>query len=114
MDKYLLALLGEAGATGLAKGIYIVRKEERFHEAYLNELSHWEYFKQFRRSLLEKPVYLLLLILGVVVGAMGKRVIRLVVNKVEEQALDFYYKNFEIKGEISKIVEDEKKHFIEY
>ena len=45
MDKYLLALLGEARATGLAKGIYIVRKEERFKNAYLNELSHWNYFK---------------------------------------------------------------------
>jgi hypothetical protein len=35
-----------------------------------------------------------------------------VVNKVEEQALKFYYENFEIKGEIAKIVEDEKHHFI--
>ncbi|MFP3202459.1 MAG: hypothetical protein RXR43_09510 [Sulfolobus sp.] len=112
MDKYLLALLGEAGATGLAKGIYIVRKEERFKNAYLNELSHWNYFKKFKSSKLELPTYFLLLVLGVIIGLLGLKVIRKVVNKVEEQALKFYYENFEIKGEIAKIVEDEKHHFI--
>lgn len=112
MDKYLLALLGEAGATGLAKGIYVIRKEERFYTAYKNELSHWEYFKKFRRSLLEKPVYYALFFVGILVGIMGMSVIRKVVNKVESQALEFYYKNFEINGEIAKIVEDEKHHFI--
>ncbi|MEM4138140.1 MAG: hypothetical protein QW250_01115 [Sulfolobaceae archaeon] len=112
MDKYLLALLGEAGATGLARGIYLVRKENRFREAYLNELSHWEYFRKFRRSVLEKPVYILLTIAGVLIGLMGLRVIKFVVNRVEAQALDFYYKNFEIKGYILKIVQDEMEHFI--
>ncbi|MBB5254713.1 hypothetical protein [Sulfurisphaera ohwakuensis] len=112
MDKYFLALLGEAGATGLAKGIYIIRKEERFRIAYENELSHWEYFKKFKRSLLEKPVYYTLFVVGILVGIMGMAAIRRVVNKVESQALDFYYKNFDISGEIAKIVEDEKHHFI--
>jgi len=103
MDKHFLALLGEAGATGLAKGIYIT---------YENELSHWEYFRKFKRSLLEKPVYYTLVVVGILIGVMGMAVIRRVVNKVESQALDFYYKNFEINGEIAKIVEDEKHHFI--
>ena len=112
MDKYLLALLGEAGATGLAKGIYIVRREERFKKAYLNELSHWNYFKKFKSSKLELPTYFSLLVVGVVVGLLGNKMVKRVVNKVEEQALKFYYENFEIKGEIAKIVEDEKHHFI--
>ncbi|QIW25232.1 hypothetical protein EWF20_14480 [Sulfolobus sp. S-194] len=112
MDKYLFALLGESGATGLAKGIYLIRKEDRFHIAYENELSHWEYFKRFRRSLLEKPVYYTLFLVGILVGIMGMPIIRKVVNKIESQALDFYYKNFEINGEMAKIVEDEKHHFI--
>jgi len=112
MDKYLLALLGEAGATGLAKGIYLVKKEERFLFAYQNEMNHWEYFKQFRRSLLEKPTYYLLLLFGIIVGLLGYKVIRAVVNKVETQALDFYYKNFKIEGKIAEIVEDEKHHFL--
>ncbi|NON63355.1 hypothetical protein [Acidianus sp. RZ1] len=112
MDKYYLALLGEAGAAGLARGIYLVRKNERFFRAYKNELSHWEYFKQFKKSYLEKPTYYGLLILGLVVGLMEMRIIKKVVNKVESQALDFYYKNFEIKGRIAEIVEDEKHHFL--
>lgn len=112
MDKYLLALLGEAGATGLAKGIYTVKKSGNFLYAYENELSHWNYFKKFRRSMLEKPVYYALYILGIIVGLLGNKAIKSVVNKVEEQALNFYYENFEIKDEIAKIVEDEKHHFI--
>ncbi|BFH72874.1 hypothetical protein SJAV_08180 [Sulfurisphaera javensis] len=112
MDKYLLALLGEAGATGLAKGIYMIKKEGRFFYAYENELTHWNYFKRFRKSRLEKPVYYLLLFLGIIVGLLGNKAIKLVVNKVEEQALNFYLRNFEVKGEIEKIVEDEKHHFI--
>jgi len=112
MDKYLLGLLGEAGAAGLARGIYLVKKEGRFLFAYRNEKSHWDYFKQFRRSILEKPTYYLLLVFGILVGLMGNRVIKMVVNKVESQALDFYYKNFKIEGRIAEIVEDEKHHFL--
>lgn len=112
MDKYLLALLGEAGATGLAKGIYNVRKEERFKHAYENEMYHWEYFKKYRRSMLEKPVFYLLYVVGVIAALLGYKAIRYVVNKAESGALDFYLKNFEPTGEIGKIIEDEKHHFL--
>jgi demethoxyubiquinone hydroxylase (CLK1/Coq7/Cat5 family) len=113
MDKYWLALVGEAGATGLAKGIYLVRREEKFRRAYENELSHWLYFRKFRRSLLEKPVYLGLLVFGVIVALLGKWAVKRVVNWVEKNAIDFYEKNFVIEGEIKKIYEDEKEHFVE-
>ncbi|BCU69560.1 hypothetical protein [Stygiolobus caldivivus] len=112
MDKYLLALLGEAGASGLAKGIYSVRKEERFKRAYENEIQHWNYFRKYRRNILEKPVYYLLYLVGVITALLGYRAIKYVVNKAESGALDFYIKNFEVKGDIEKIVEDEKHHFI--
>jgi len=112
MDKYLLALLGEAGATGLAKGIYIVRKNEKFFVAYKNELEHLNYFRKYRRSFLEKPVYVLLLIFGVLVGLLGAKVIKLVVNYVETRAIEFYRKNFEDNEDIKKIIEDEMHHFI--
>lgn len=113
MDKYWLALVGEAGATGLAKGIYLVRKEEKFRRAYINELSHWEYFRKFRRSKLEKPTYFSLLSLGVLVALLGMWAVKRVVNWVERNAVEFYERNFELEGEIRKIYEDEKEHFIE-
>ncbi|WP_256201951.1 hypothetical protein [Sulfuracidifex metallicus] len=69
MDKYLLALLGEAGASGLAKGFSI--RYKAFQEAYLEEKEHWKYFKEFRTSFLEIPVFISLFMLGLLFSFVG-------------------------------------------
>ncbi|BBL46816.1 hypothetical protein [Metallosphaera sedula] len=112
VDKDFLALLGEAGATGLAKGIYLVRKEERFRHAYEDELSHWRYFASKKRSWLELPVYYLLLVLGIFIGALGLGVTKRVVNYLERGAINFYVKNYPNDDIIKEIVKQEKRHFL--
>ncbi|MEL9970285.1 MAG: hypothetical protein QXR57_04515 [Metallosphaera sp.] len=112
LDKNLVALLGEAGATGLAKGIYVVKKSDKFRKALEEETSHWNFFRAKRRSWLEYPTYFLLLFLGVIVGLLGDRVIRKVINYVETKAIEFYVQNFPLTGEIMTIVEQEKHHFV--
>jgi hypothetical protein len=51
-------------------------------------------------------------VVGVIAALLGYKAIRYVVNKAESGALDFYLKNFEPTGEIGKIIEDEKHHFL--
>ncbi|MBW9140950.1 MAG: hypothetical protein K1T65_04510 [Candidatus Aramenus sp.] len=110
MDKYLLALLGEAGATGLAKAFYLRFKEERLRKAYLQEMSHWEFFRKYKRSPLEMPVYIALLAFGLVVSLFGMGVTRKVIRKVETGAIDFYVKNFPNDPKVKKILEEEREH----
>ncbi|AOL16922.1 hypothetical protein BFU36_09620 [Sulfolobus sp. A20] len=113
MDKYLLALLGEAGATGLAKGYSI--RYSFFKEAYENEKRHWEYFKRYRRSLLEGPIYVIFLVLGVLTSLLGMSAVKKMNEIVEKGAIDFYVKNFDVEKdvEIKEILRDEMKH-LEY
>lgn len=111
MDRYYLALLGEAGAAGLARAFYIRFKKDELKRAYEQELDHWRYFKQFRRSILELPVYYALFSLGLFVSLFGFSVTRKVIRKVEEGAIRFYLENFDLQDKvIEKIVEDEKHH----
>lgn len=111
MDKYYLALLGEAGATGLAKAFYVRFKKDELKRAYEQELSHWKYFKQFRSSKLELPVYYSLFLFGLLVSLFGFSTVRKVIRKVEEGAIDFYLKNFDPQDlTIRKIIEDERHH----
>ncbi|BCS92966.1 hypothetical protein [Metallosphaera javensis (ex Sakai et al. 2022)] len=112
VDRDLLALLGEAGATGLAKGIYEVRREERFRHAYEDELSHWKFFRSRKRSRLELPVYYALLLFGILIGTLGMSVTRRVINYLERGAIDFYVKNYPNDERIMEIVEEERKHFL--
>ncbi|MEM0092693.1 MAG: hypothetical protein QXS44_05890 [Saccharolobus sp.] len=55
MDKYTLALLGEAAAAGLDRGFSI--RYSIFKEYYNNEKQHWEYFRKYKKSILEKPIH---------------------------------------------------------
>ncbi|ADX86709.1 ferritin family protein [Saccharolobus islandicus] len=110
MDKYKLALLGEAGAAGLDRGFSIRYKV--FHESYLNEVSHWKYFQKYSRSFLEKPVYYAFSILGFVISLFGIEAVKKVNEIVERNAIDFYKSNFnESNEDIKRILEDEEKHF---
>ncbi|QXJ34428.1 ferritin family protein [Saccharolobus shibatae] len=109
MDKYKLALLGEAGAAGLDRGFSIRYKV--FRESYLNEMSHWKYFQKYSRSLLEKPVYYAFSILGFIISLFGIMTVKKVNEIVERNAIDFYKNNFdESNEEVRKILEDEEKH----
>ncbi len=110
MDKYLLALLGEAGASGLAKAYYVRYKNDHFKEAFENEVSHWNYFRKYRRSILEKPTYFTLFAFGILTTLLGYRVVKKVVRLVEKNAIEFYENNFVIDENIKKILEEEKKH----
>ncbi len=110
MDKYLLALLGEAGATGLARAFYLRFKDEKFRKAYLQELSHWEFFKRYRRSFLERPVYFALLAFGLLVSLFGMSATRRVVKRVETGAINFYLENFPNDPAVERILEDEREH----
>ncbi|BBG22747.1 hypothetical protein [Sulfuracidifex tepidarius] len=109
MDKYFLALLGEAGATGLAKGFSFRYKV--FLHAYEEEKSHWNYFKNFRRSVLESPVFYTFLIIGILSSILGQSAVKFINRKAEEGAIDFYKKNFESNSvEIMQILEQEFGH----
>ncbi len=110
MDKYFLALLGEAGAAGLAKGFYVRFKTEKLRKAYLQELSHWSHFRKFRRSTLELPVYYLLFAFGLAVSLFGFKVSRRVIRSAERGAINFYVENFSGDPEVTKILEDEREH----
>ncbi|MFP3163641.1 MAG: hypothetical protein RXQ75_07425 [Acidianus hospitalis] len=110
MDKYILALLGEAGASGLAKAYYIRYKTTHFKEAFEDEQSHWNYFRKYRRSILEKPTYYTLFIFGILTSLLGYNAVKRVIRLVETNAIRFYEKNFVIEGELKKILEEEKKH----
>ncbi len=110
MDKYYFALLGEAGATGVAKAFYLRFKSEKFRNAYLDELTHWEYFKKYRSSILEKPTYYTLLLVGILISIFGFRITRIAVRRLESAAINFYIKNFSGDKDIEKILEDEKHH----
>ncbi len=113
MDKYLLGLLGEAGATGLAKG-YSIRYSV-FKEAYENEKRHWKYFKRYKRSLLEGPIYFIFLVLGIIISLLGTGAVKKMNEFVEKGAIDFYVKNFDVEkdAEIKEILRDEMRH-LEY
>lgn len=109
MDKHLLALLGEAGATGLAKGFSFRYKV--FLHAYEEEKSHWNYFRNTRRSVLEFPVFYLFLLIGILSSLMGERAVKYLNKKAEEGAIDFYKKNFEPNSpEIMEILKQEFGH----
>ncbi|BDC18448.1 hypothetical protein [Acidianus sp. HS-5] len=110
MDKYLLALLGEAGASGLAKAYYVRYKNSHFREAFENEVSHWNYFRNYKRSILEKPTYYALFVFGILTSLLGFNVVKKVVRFVENNAIKFYERNFAIDEDIKKILEEEKKH----
>ncbi|AAK42331.1 hypothetical protein SULI_14780 [Saccharolobus solfataricus] len=110
MDKYKLALLGEAGAAGLDRGFSI--RYKIFRESYSNEMYHWKYFQKYRRSFLEKPVYYVFSILGFIISLFGIEAVKKVNEIVERNAIDFYKNNFnEDDEDIMRILEDEKKHF---
>ncbi|WP_240900133.1 hypothetical protein [Sulfuracidifex metallicus] len=108
MDKYLLALLGEAGASGLAKGFSI--RYKAFQEAYLEEKEHWKYFKEFRTSFLEIPVFISLFMLGLLFSFVGERAVRYVNRKAEQGAINFYKERFRNEEKIKEILNDELKH----
>ncbi|AWR98745.1 hypothetical protein [Metallosphaera hakonensis] len=112
MDSDKLALLGEAGATGLARGIYIVIREEKFRHALEDELAHWRYFQKRSKSILERPVYFALLLFGIAVALFGRGVTRRVVNYLEAKAIEFYLSHYDLNGDIKMIVEQEKDHII--
>ncbi|MCY0860079.1 MAG: hypothetical protein OWQ54_06570 [Sulfolobaceae archaeon] len=110
MDKYLIGLLGEAAASGLAKGYSF--RYPIFKEAYENERKHWNYFKRFRDSFLEKPFYYAFLLLGFLTSILGLRAVKKLNEIVEKGAIDFYRKNFDVENdpEIHEILNDEIRH----
>ncbi|QGA53331.1 hypothetical protein GFS03_01375 [Sulfolobus sp. E5-1-F] len=111
MDKYKLALLGEAGAAGLDRGFSI--RYKIFCESYSNEVSHWKYFQKYRRSFLEKPVYYAFSVLGFIISLFGIKAVKKVNEIVERNAIEFYKNNFNQNDEdIKRILEDEEKHFV--
>ncbi|AWR93577.1 hypothetical protein [Acidianus brierleyi] len=110
MDKYYFALLGEAGAAGIAKAFYVRFKSEKLKESYIQEESHWKYFKKYRRSILEMPTYYTLFLVGIIISLFGFKITRKVIIRLETAAINFYIKNFSIQGDIEKILEDEKHH----
>lgn len=111
MDKYFLALLGEAGAAGLDRGFSIRYKV--FWDSYLNEKQHWIYFRKYRRSILEKPIYYIFMIIGVVISLLGIGIVKRVNETVEKNAIDFYVKYFDTKDEdIRRILDDERRHLL--
>lgn len=111
MDKYYLALLGEAGAAGLAKAFYLRFKRDNLKKAYEQELSHWKYFKGFKKSRLELPVYYSLFIFGILVSLFGFSAARKLIKTAESGAINFYLENFDPNDKIiQKILEDEKHH----
>ncbi|AWR97942.1 hypothetical protein DFR86_10620 [Acidianus sulfidivorans JP7] len=113
MDKYYFALLGEAGAAGLAKAFYLRFKKSELKDAYEEEVSHWNYFRRFKRSRLEPLVYYALFFFGILVSIFGFNFTRLVIRRVEKAAINFYLKNFDPEdSKISSILEEEKKHMM--
>jgi hypothetical protein len=112
MDKFTIALLGEAGATGFAKGICKVFKDEEFHRSYENELNHWKYFKKYKRSRIDYVIYIILYIFGILVSIFGKSAVGFVLERIERTAIEFYIKNFPMNEEIAKIIEDEETHLM--
>ncbi|ARM76740.1 hypothetical protein [Acidianus manzaensis] len=111
MDKYYFALLGEAGASGLAKAFYLRFKKESLKEAYEQEVSHWNYFRKFRRSHLELPVYYSLFLFGIFVSLFGFSFTKRVIKRVERGAINFYEKNFDLTDKrISEILAQEREH----
>ena len=111
MDKYFLALLGEAGAAGLDRGFSIRYKV--FWDSYLNEKRHWIYFRKYRRSILEKPIYYIFMIIGVIISLLGIGIVKRVNEIVEKNAIDFYVRYFDAKDEdIRRILDDERRHLL--
>ncbi|AAY81236.1 hypothetical protein [Sulfolobus acidocaldarius] len=110
MDKYYLALLGEAGATGLAKAFYMRFKLKELEKAYHQELSHWTYFKKFRSSKLEKPIYYALIVFGLLVSIFGLKVTKAVIRRLEAGAINFYLERFSGDKDVEWIIENEREH----
>ena len=110
MDKYTLALLGEAAAAGLDRGFSI--RYSVFKEYYNNEKQHWEYFRKYKKSILEKPIHYIFMIIGFIISLFGIEVIRRINKIVERNAIEFYIKNFDLtkENDIKWILSDEEKH----
>ncbi|WP_338604075.1 hypothetical protein V6M85_05650 [Sulfolobus tengchongensis] len=109
MDKYKLALLGEASASGLDKGFSI--RYKFFEKSYENEISHWRYFQKYRRSIFEKPLYYAFILLGIIISVFGIKAVKRVNEIVERNAINFYKENFDVNDEnIGRILRDEETH----
>lgn len=106
LDKYYIALIGEASAAGLDKGFSFRYKD--FKEAYEDECKHWKFFQSFKRSVLEKPFYYSYLVIGVIISLFGLKAVKYVNKIVEERAIDFYIKNF---PDLEWIIKEEKRHY---
>ncbi|BCU67780.1 hypothetical protein HS7_12170 [Sulfolobales archaeon HS-7] len=110
MDKYYFALLGEAGAAGIAKAFYVRFKKVELRKAYEQETTHWEYFRKFRRSSLEYPVYYVLFITGILISLLGFGVTKRAIRRLEKAAINFYVRNFPGDKDIEAILEQEREH----
>ncbi|QKR00782.1 hypothetical protein GWK48_10625 [Metallosphaera tengchongensis] len=110
MDRYYLALLGEAGAAGIAKAFYVRFKLQSLETAYKQELTHWRYFRGFRRSRLEMPVYYTLFAAGILISLLGLNVTKRVIRRLETGAINFYLQNFRDDKSVEWILEDERHH----
>lgn len=109
MDKYKLALLGEAGAVGLARGLRIVYGDV-FQESEENEMKHLQYFRRFRRSYLERPIETALTLVAVISRLGGRGFSMFLLRKAEEGAINFYLTRFGDSDEVKWILEDERRH----